>query len=292
MTFSFTETYQVRHYECDVYGHVNNAVYIRYITETGLRAWLAAGVSQLEARKAPFCWRIKQMDIEYLQPLRYGDTVEVTVEPTGIQGTNFQQKYILRKFPGGEASAQAIVIAEHRDPDSGRPIPIPGSYLPAFFPDGLQPDILNYQAYPEPPDPPEEVFRHRQHIFLRDVDAQGMVDTAHLAPLIEENGRQVVAAHNWPMERMLEAGFAVLLRRSQIDYWQPARLDDEIEIATWASDFKRATAIRHYQVYRVSDGALLASTHGTGVWVNLRTNQPMRVPKDFFEDFRSNIVEG
>ncbi len=290
MTHSYTETFRVRHYECDVYGHVNNAVYLRYITETGLRSWLATGISQVDPEKAALSWRIKQIDIEYLQPLRYGDSVEVTVEPVGIRDTEFQHRYFLKKISGGEASARATVVAEYQDPDHGQVLTIPDQYREIFFPDGSPPEQIAYQPFPTPPEPPEEIFRHRQHILLRDVDAQGKVDIAHLAMLVEENGRQVVAAHHWPMERMIEVGFAVLLRRSQVDYWQPACLDDEIEIATWASDFKRATAIRHYQVYRVSDGALLASSHGMGVWVNLKTNQPMRVPKDFFEDFRSNIV--
>jgi acyl-CoA thioester hydrolase len=265
-------------------------VYLRYITETGLRGWLAAAVSQVDLNQAALCWRIKQVDIEYLQPLRYGDSIEVTVEPVGIQDTDFHQAYFLKKIPGGEASARATVVAEYRDPDYGQAISIPDRYRETFFPDGYPPDQAVYQAFPAPPKPPEEIFRHRQQIILRDVDAQGQVDIAHLAMLVEENGRQVVAAHHWPMERMIEVGFAILLRRSQVDYWQPACLDDEIEIATWASDFKRATAIRHYQVYRVGDGALLASSHGMGVWVNLKTNLPMRVPKDFFEDFKKNIV--
>ena len=44
MPYTHTEAFRVRHYECDLYGHVNNAVYLRYLQETGLCAFSKAGL--------------------------------------------------------------------------------------------------------------------------------------------------------------------------------------------------------------------------------------------------------
>jgi acyl-CoA thioester hydrolase len=101
---------------------------------------------------------------------------------------------------------------------------------------------------------------------------------------------QVIAAHGWPVSRMTEAGFAILLRSHQVQYLQPAVLDDEIEVATWASDIKRSTATRHYTIHRVSDGKLLTQVHTLGVWVDLASGRPIRIPKGFMDDFAPNLV--
>ena len=102
---------------------------------------------------------------------------------------------------------------------------------------------------------------------------------------------QVLEAYGWPMMRMMAEGFVILFRRHRIEYLQPAVQGDELEVATWAFDVKRATATRYYTLTRVSDGALLARVHTLGVWVNPSTGQLVRIPTNFRLDFAPNLVE-
>ena len=69
-------------------------------------------------------------------------------------------------------------------------------------------------------------------------------------------------------------------------------LDDEIEIATWISDVRRVSAMRHYTITRVRDGVLLARVNSLGVWLNLATGQPARFPAELLADFAPNTVAG
>jgi len=39
-------TFAVRHYECDAYGHLNNANYIHYMEEAAFQASTAVGYSK------------------------------------------------------------------------------------------------------------------------------------------------------------------------------------------------------------------------------------------------------
>jgi acyl-CoA thioester hydrolase len=94
------------------------------------------------------------------------------------------------------------------------------------------------------------------------------------------------------MSRVQVEGFAIVARRHRIQYRQPAVLDDELELATWISDVKRATVVRHYTVTRVSDGVLLARAHTLWVWVDLKTGRPIRIPSAFLADFAPNIAAG
>jgi acyl-CoA thioester hydrolase len=108
---------------------------------------------------------------------------------------------------------------------------------------------------------------------------------------MEDCSVQVAQAYEWPMHRMMEAGFGIVARRYRIEYRQPAVLDDELEIATWVSDAKRATAVRHYTIRRVVDGELLARAYVLWVWVDLATGRPIRIPAEFIADFAPNIAE-
>jgi acyl-CoA thioesterase FadM len=73
-------------------------------------------------------------------------------------------------------------------------------------------------------------------------------------------------------------------------YRQPARFDDDVEIATWISDVRRATAVRHYTLGRVVDGAALAEVNTLYVWVDRQTLKPIRIPPEFMADFEFNIA--
>ncbi|UCC51464.1 MAG: hypothetical protein JSV68_20510 [Anaerolineaceae bacterium] len=68
-------------------------------------------------------------------------------------------------------------------------------------------------------------------------------------------------------------------------------MDDELQIATWVSDMKRATAVRHYIVSRVSDNQLLARARALWVWIDLKTSTPIRIPANFIADLADNIVQ-
>jgi acyl-CoA thioesterase FadM len=69
-------------------------------------------------------------------------------------------------------------------------------------------------------------------------------------------------------------------------------LGDELDIAVWISDVKRATAMRHFTITRVRDGELLARAHIVGVCAEIATGAPRRIPQELLDDFAPNIVQG
>ena len=125
----------------------------------------------------------------------------------------------------------------------------------------------------------------------QDIGPAGHVNNANYLSYVSDCGMQVAAAFGWPAPRMATEGFAIVVRQHRIEYRQPALLDDELEVTTWVSDVKRATAFRHYTITRVSDGALLAQVRTLYVWINLDTGQPIRIPARFLADFGPNIVD-
>lgn len=53
---------------------------------------------------------------------------------------------------------------------------------------------------------------------------------------------------------------------------------------------RRASAVRHFSVRRVTDGALLARARALWAWVDPESGRPVRIPEAFIADFAENIV--
>jgi len=277
-----TSFFRVRQYECDAYGHLNNVNYVRYLQEAILEANASAGYG-VALRTAPgWRWQTQRLDIEYLRPARYGDTVELQVSAPGGEAECARWAGEFRLAGSGDLVAQAVVEAVPVDAVSGQPVELPRT-LHAELPGRAA-------ALPALPSPPPGVFSVRHRVTWNDLDMTRHVGDATLLEYVEACGFGVIAAHGWPPERMAAQGFAIILRRHQIENLASAALDDELEIATWASDVKRVTSTRHYTIRRVTDGTLLTRVDTLGVWVDLTSGRPIRIPPDFLADFAPNLA--
>jgi len=290
MSLTTESTFRVRHYECDAYGHVNHANYLRYMQEAAFESSASAGYDVPRYQAMNRAWVVRESDITYLRPLAYGDSVKVKTWVSDFRRIRSRRSYELYNAHSGELSAQAITDWVYLDASSLRPLAIPPELVTAYWPDGPPDDILEREPFPKAPPPPPGMFTTRRPVRWRDIDAAGHVNNASYLAYIEDCGVEVAAAYDWPMSRMMEAGFGIIARRYQIEYRLPAFLDDELEISTWVSNPRRVTAIRHYTIKRVKDGALLARAHVLWVWVNLETGRPIRIPKNFLDAFSNHIV--
>ena len=135
-----------------------------------------------------------------------------------------------------------------------------------------------------------DLFQMDIPVRWRDMDAFNHVNNASYMVYTGECGFQAVEHFQWPWQRMMQSGFAIYLRNAWLQYLQPAFAGEELEISTWIYDLRRATAVRHYQIHRISDGALLAQVNTVGVWVDLKTGQPVRIPEAMRRDFETHIA--
>ena len=290
MPLTHTRSFRVRHYECDAFGHLNNTNYLRYMQETAFDASAAAGYD-LDRYQAMGChWLVRETEIEYLRPVYYGDTVDVKTWIADFRRVQSRRAYEFRKAGSGEMVAQAHTNWVFMNSATGGLATIPKQLIADFFPEGL-PEVAPPRArLPELPLAPPGAFKMRRRVAWQDIDTARHVNNAVYLTYAEDCAMQAVAASGWPYARMAAEGFAVLMRRHHVQYLQPAVLDDDLEVATWISDVKRATALRHYTIRRATDGELLARVQTLGVWVNLATGQPSRFPLSFLTDFAPNIV--
>jgi acyl-CoA thioester hydrolase len=285
-----TTTFHVRHYECDAYGHLNNANYLRYMEEAAFEASAAVGYPNSRYSSMGYLWLARATEIEYLQPIRYGDTVEVKTWVGDFRRVRSRRMYELRKAGGPDLVARASTDWVYLERATLHPASVPPEMIAAFLPEGLTTAPQPRPHFPTPPPPPPGVFKLRRRVEWRDIDTAQHVNNAAYINYIEDCGMQAAIAHGWSLDRTQTAGFAVIVRQHQIEYRQAAVLNDELELATWVSDVKRASAARHYTIQRVKDGELLVQARTLWVWVDLHTGAPIRIPDAYRADFAPNAV--
>lgn len=296
MPLTHVRTFRVRHYECDAYGYVKYTNYLNYMQEAAFDASAAAGYDLARYEMMGRHWLVRETDIEYLHPLRYGNSVQVKTWVADFRRVRSWRAYELRLDGSGELVARASTDWVFLDSVTERPVTIPSEMMHAFFPEGVPEQAPPRSRFPPAPTPPPDVFRLRRRVEWGNIDTAQHVNNAVYLAYLEECSVQAAAAHGWSQARMQREGFAVVARRHQIEYRQPGVLGDELELVTWVSGFERTdachpfTAVRHYTVTRVSDGALLARARMLWETADVKTEQPIRIPDTFLADLAPNAA--
>ena len=290
MPVVFERTFRVRYYECDASGHLNHINYLRYMETAAMEASAAVGYDQAKYDEMKRLWLVRGTEVEYLAPLYSGEQVAVRTWVERFRRVQSRRRYEFVRERDGIVAAQGYTDWAFLHHETHRPTPIPAEMRAAFMPDGQSDDLPRLGKFPQPPPEPAGTFRLRQKIEWRDIDPTHHVNNAIYLAYMENAGMGVLADNGWSMQRCWDEGFSLVARRYNIDYRGQARLGDELEISTWLSDAKRATAVRHYKITRVSDGTLVTRGRCLWVWIDIENQRPIRIPAHFVADFQDNIV--
>jgi acyl-CoA thioester hydrolase len=292
MPLEHVQTFCVRHYECNSHGYVTDVNYLRYMEEAAFGASAAAGYDLARYDAMGRLWLIRETDIEYLRPLRYGDSVEIKTWVADFRRVRSRRAYEFKLAGSGERVARASTDWVFVESTTGRPATIPPEMIVAFFPEGLSdtapPRVRMHAASPLPPG----VFKQRRRVNWQDIDPANHVNNSMYLAYVEDCAVQALAVHGWPLARLWSEGYYIFARRHRVQYLQPALLDDELELAMWITSVRHASVMRHTTITRVSDGTLLARVDSTHVWVDLATQKPTRIPPAILADFAPKSVDG
>jgi acyl-CoA thioester hydrolase len=289
MTAVFERIFRVRLYECDAYGHVNHANYLRYMQEAALDASAAVGYDKVWYEEAGRFWLITQSGITYRRPLRYGESFIVRTWVSDFRRATSRRRYELRIAGSEELAADGYSDWIYLDSNSLRPVRVPVEMEEAFTPpSGLSSDTKR-EPFPEQPPVPFEAYHMQRRTRWSEIDAAGHVNNAAYLSFFEDCAMELMVDRGWPAARMQAEGFGVVAREFRIQYQAPALLDDVLEVATWVSRVKRSSVLRHYIIERVSDRQPIVRAQALWVFIDLITGRPLRIPKPYLEAFGDNI---
>ncbi len=291
MPATFTQNYRVRFYECDAYGHVNNSNYVRYMQEAAFDASAAVGYDDACLQKDGLIWLIRDTEVEYLKPLRYGDTAQLTTWVEDFRRVRSRRRYEIRREGEEEVLARGLTDWVLLDRQTLRPVTIPDEMMHAFFPEGVPAEAPKRERFPTPPAPPAGAVTIPREVAWEDVDPAQHVNNAKYFTYMEESGIQAVSQFGISMYKYLQEGLGTVARKSRIEYKQPAVLGDTVEVTTYLSDPRAVRATRHFIMRRQSDQELLAQAYVMWVFIDLNTGRPTRMPDHLREELADHIAE-
>lgn len=280
MPLTHTRLFRVRHYECDVEGRLRAANYVRYMQEAAFDASAAAGYDLARYEEMGYFWLIRETEVAYLQPVHYGDQVEVKTWVADFRRVRSRRAYEFRLVGGGPLVAEAQTDWAFLEMATGRPAAIPEEMKAGFFPEGAPDRAEARGRFPTPADPPAGSFQQRRPVEWRDLDAAGHVNNAVYVDYVEQCGL------DWARAQDGHQNLATVTHSHRIGYRQPAVLGDELVLSTWVAAVRQETLIRDTTVHRASDGGLVARARSEQGWPTLETGEPVTVPEALAEQAR------
>ena len=130
----------------------------------------------------------------------------------------------------------------------------------------------------EKPTPPF-TFSARTRVGFSDTDAQGIVYYGRYNPYFDL--ARVEYLRRLGLLHYRGGGGEFVMRANDVEYFAPARFDDEIEIFTHVSRIGRTSITFEFAAYRIPDNVLLVTAHQTLVYVDLEERKALRVPDDY-----------
>jgi len=115
--------------DIDELGHVNNAVWVRWIQDIAVAHWLAAADP---AHVDAYIWVVTRHEIDYLGNVQVGETVTArTWVPEAPRGARFD-RHVAFSGPDGKDRVRAISTWALIDRASGRLLRVPPAVAARF----------------------------------------------------------------------------------------------------------------------------------------------------------------
>lgn len=128
-------------------------------------------------------------------------------------------------------------------------------------------------------------FTRRFRVRHYELDSFHQVNNAVYANYMQEAAIAASTAAGYSPAWYREHGTSWFIRQLSIRYHAPAVYGDELEVTTWVSGMRRVTSNREYKITRAGDGALIARARVNWVYIDVKTGQPRRIPKEFEQNF-------
>lgn len=119
-----------------------------------------------------------------------------------------------------------------------------------------------------------------------DIDFSGIVSNIVYIRWLEDL-RLEMLAHYFPLDEQLQKGIAPIIMQTRIDYKQPIKIADEPIGKMWV---KTLTSLRWtVNAAIVLDDKIAAFGEQVGVFVDLQTNKPIRIPDELKQTYQEFI---
>jgi len=138
LDYRFKLDFQVRDYECDMQGIVNNSVYHNYLEHTRHEFLKILGIDFAEITRRNIHLVVIRSELDYRHPLRSGDSFWVGLNLQRLSRIRFAFLQDLYRYPDNRLILNATIIGTAMN-EKGRP------KLPPEIEKALSEGTINYK---------------------------------------------------------------------------------------------------------------------------------------------------
>jgi acyl-CoA thioester hydrolase len=282
MAHRFTRRFRVRHYELDLYGHINNVVHVQYMQEAAIEASTAAGFDREWYRAQGTGWVVRQLAIRYHAPLVCGDEAEIATWISEARGARAIREYDLRRVGDGAPIARARAEWIYLDLKTNAPTRLPEAITEAFGSISEQADLGIRLAKARPTEGAYR-YRSRRRVQFHELDIARHVHHAAYLQWIGQAYFDAIRTAGHPIDLDHPQNWMVWQGGHEMQYFAPARDDDPIEVVSWICELARVRGAWTHEVYHAETGKLLARDYSLGVFVTA-DGKPTALPRQVVDD--------
>jgi acyl-CoA thioester hydrolase len=282
MTQRYTRRFRVRHYELDLFGHVNHVVFVQYMQEAAIEACTAMGFNPDWFRDHGAGWVVRRLAIRYLAQLTYGDEVEVNTWVSLMRGVRSVREYELTRVRDGARMARARAEWIYVDLKTGQPTRFPNGWVELFQTTGTA-EAIDVRLDKGQQTEMAHRYVSRRRVQFHEVDTARHVNHTGYLRWIGEAYFEAMRAAGHPPERTTQEGWFAFQGGHEIEYFAPALDNDNIEIVSWICEMGKVRGAWTHEVYNADTRKLLARDYSLGVFLN-REGRPAPPPAQAVEE--------
>jgi acyl-CoA thioester hydrolase len=287
MSFKFSRDFRVRYSECDGYGHLNNANYLRYAHETTIEAFASAGYDPGKYPSQQHSWLASEVFIDFKEPFRFDEIVEVQSSLVNLSAFHMLWEFSYIKPGSARSYSHAKIKYGFIDTFHQQFSVLPAELINVLEPEDIDGAVSAQIEFPVLASQPAGAFTRNWLVAWRDVTPDNTLHIAAYLDYLLDFALQTAADCGWTFKRVSAEGFACVVRRKWLKIFEPAKYGDELVFSTWNTSYKLASVTRQFALRRASDQLLLGEAHTLWVCVDRKTGRPIRLPPSWKEDFAS-----
>jgi len=119
------------------------------------------------------------------------------------------------------------------------------------------------------------------------VEQQHLDDVNHVNNVIYVQWMQDIASMHWDAfaSGKLKGEVLWMIKRHEIDYFNQAFLNDELQITTWTGEHTNVTWKRHYEIVRPADNKKIIVAASVWIPLDRKTQRPRRIDDELINMF-------
>jgi acyl-CoA thioester hydrolase len=264
---AFAYRFRARHDELDSFGHLNNAVCVKYMQEAAIQASSDAGYSLQWYEEHAVSWVIRRLEVRYHLQVRYGDEVQVRTWLSECGRCTVVREYDVTRVTDGARVARGRALWVYTHGQTLRPLRLPQEIKIALAPSGNK-ENLGIRAYKSRPTENAHRYRLRRRVQTYELDPEGRVHHTVFLNWTEQSYYNAIRMAGHPLEQLRLGDWVVFLGGHDVEYFGAARDNDEIEVVSWICEVGKVRGAWTHEIYHAETMTLLARDYSLGVFVN------------------------